>query len=162
MDVETARHLWWAVAALGFLGLLFTLITVNGEKSTFAQHLVDDVTAQDPSIPLTLSSAESYLTAALVVMALVGLGFSALFVYWVNKMRLGRMWARALLTMIGTITIVVALPQLFALGVDGGSVSLLAGVSSILQGVLAAGAIYLMHRRDSNAYFLASRKPRDT
>ena len=68
-------------------------------------------------------------------------------------MRHGRLWARMVLTMIGTITVVVALPQLFALGVDGGALSSVSGVAAVLQGVLSAGAIYLMHRKESNEYF---------
>lgn len=158
VDVETARHLLWGVTGLGLLSLLMTLIMVNGERSVFAQQLVDDIKVQDPSLPLTLESAETYLTVALVMMALFGIGFAALFTYWVEKMRMGRLWARALLTMIGTVTVVLALPQLFGFGVDGGALQIVMSVVSILQGVLAAGAIYLLHRKESNAYFLASRK----
>ncbi|MDJ0392090.1 hypothetical protein QMK17_01930 [Rhodococcus sp. G-MC3] len=158
VDVETARHLWWGVAGLGMLNLVVTLFVVYGQKSDFAQQLVDDVRAQDSSVPLSLDAAESYLTAALVVMILIGAAFGALFVFWVKKMRFGRMWARTLLTMIGTVTVVLAIPQLFGLGVDGGALQVVMTVAGILQGVLAAGAIYLMHRKESNAYFLASRK----
>ncbi|MGA9871680.1 MAG: hypothetical protein WBQ44_11135 [Rhodococcus sp. (in: high G+C Gram-positive bacteria)] len=158
VDVETARHLWWGVAALGLLGLLLTLLLVNGERTAFAQQLVDDVKAQDQSIPLTLDSAESYLTAALVVMALLGTGFVALFLRVVGKMRLGRMWARTVLTMIGTVVVVMALPQLFGFGIDGGALQVIMSVAGIGQGVLAAGAIYLMHRKESNGYFLGTRK----
>lgn len=158
VDVETARHLWWGVAGLGMSTLLMTVLMVFGEKSVFAQQLVDDVKAQDASIPLTLDSAESYLTVALVFMVIVGAGFATLFVYWVNKMRLGKLWARTLLTMIGVITVVLALPQLFAFGTDGGALQVVMSVAGILQGVLAAGAIYLMHRKEANQYFLESRK----
>lgn len=153
VDIETARHLWWVVAGLGLLSLLLTLIVVNGEREVFAQQLVDDVKAQDPTLPLTVDSAQGYLTAALVVMALLGIGFAALFVYWVKKMRMGKVWARAVLTMIGTVTVVLALPQLFGFGVDGGAVQIVMSVAGILQGVVAAGAVYLMHRKESNAYF---------
>lgn len=157
VDVETARHLWWAVMGLGLLSLLLTLVMVNGERSVFAEQLVEDVKLQDPTLPLTLESAEGYLTAALVVMALVGVGFAALTLYWVKKMRLGRLWARTVLTIIGTITVVLALPQLFGFGVDGGALQIVMSVAGILQGVVAAGAIYLMHRKESNAYFVGSR-----
>ncbi|MCZ4274874.1 hypothetical protein [Rhodococcoides yunnanense] len=159
VDVETARHLWWGVAGLGVMSLVLTLLAVSGARSVFAQQLIDDVRAQDASLSLTLETAEGYLIGALVVMFILGVGFAALFVYWVEKMRHGRMWARTVLTMIGTVTVVMALPQLFAFGVDGGAVSVLAGVAAILQGVLAAGAIYLMHRKESNKYFVASRTP---
>ncbi|MDJ0358933.1 hypothetical protein [Rhodococcus sp. H29-C3] len=158
VDVETSRHLWWGVALLGMLELLMTLVVVYGDKSIFAQQLVDDVALQQPSMPLTAESAESYLTAALVLMVFLGVGFGALFLFWVNKMRLGRMWARMVLTMIGTVTVVLALPQLFGLGSADGALSLSMAVAGVAQGVLAAGAIYLMHRKESNEYFLASRK----
>lgn len=158
VDVETARHLWWGVALLGMINLVVTLFVVYGDKSVFAQQLVDDVEAQDASIALSVESAEGYLTAALVVMVLIGAGFGALFVFWVNKMRMGRMWARMLLTMIGTVTVVLSIPQLFGFGSNDGATAIVLGVVGILQGVLAAGAIYLMHRKESNEYFLASRK----
>ncbi|ORI24003.1 hypothetical protein [Rhodococcus sp. 1168] len=158
VDVETSRHLWWGVALLGMLELLMTLVVVYGDKSIFAQQLVDDVALQQPSMPLTAESAESYLTAALVFMVFLGVGFGGLFLFWVNKMRLGRMWARMVLTMIGTVTVVLALPQLFGLGSADGALSLSMAAAGIAQGVLAAGAIYLMHRKESTEYFLASRK----
>lgn len=158
VDVETSRHLWWGVALLGMLELLMTLVVVYGDKSIFAQQLVDDVAVQQPSVPLTVESAESYLTAALVFMVFLGVGFGALFLFWVNKMRLGRMWARMVLTMIGTVTVVLALPQLFGLGSADGALSLSMAVAGVAQGVLAAGGIYLMHRKESTEYFLASRK----
>lgn len=157
VDVETARHLWWGVAGLGMLTLLMTLVAVFGNKTAFAQQLVDDVTAQDASIPLTLDAAETYMTVALVFMMFTGAAFTALVVYWVGKMRLGRLWARTVLTMIGTVTVVLAVPQLFGFGVDGGALQVVMSVAGILHGVLAAGAIYLMHRKESNEYFLASR-----
>nr|WP_240931057.1 hypothetical protein [Rhodococcus sp. B10] len=160
VDVETARHLWWGVALLGTINLLATLVVVYGERSVFAQQLVDDIKAQDASIPLTLDTAENYLIAALVVMVLIAAGFAALFLYWVNKMRTGRMWARMVLTMIGTATVVLTVPQLFGFGANDGAMAIVLGVAGILQGVLAAGAIYLMHRRESNEYFLASRTPK--
>ncbi|MFC8179846.1 MULTISPECIES: hypothetical protein [Nocardiaceae] len=158
LDIETSRHLWWGVTALGLISLILTLMMVNSDRTPFAQQLVDDVARQDPSLPLTLESAESYLTGALVLMAVIGIAFAGLFLYWVNKMRLGRLWARTVLTVIGTVTVVLAVPQLFAFGVDGGAMQILMSVAGILQGVLAGGAVYLMHRKDSQAYFLAARK----
>lgn len=156
VDVETARHLWWGVSLIGFVNLLFTLWTVFGDKATYADQLVADVKAQDATVELTGDSAQTYLTVALVIMAVIGAGFGVLFLFWVNRMRSGKLWSRLLLTVIGTVTIVLALPNLFALGGAGGAVALAMGALGILQGVLAAGAIFLMHRKESNEYFLAS------
>lgn len=159
VDVETARHLWWTVALLGMANLLITMIVVYGDRSIFAQQLVDDVKAQDSSVPLTLDSAQTYLTVALVILVLIGAGFAMLFVLVVKKMRLGKFWARSLLTMIGTLIVILTIPQLFGFGVDGDALQIVMGVGGILQGLLAAGAIYLMHRTESNAYFISARRP---
>lgn len=48
--------------------------------------------------------------------------------------------------------------DLFAIASSTGAMNIVMSVLSIGQGVLAAGAIYLMHRKESNEYFLSSRK----
>lgn len=157
VDVETARHLWWGVALIGLINAFLTLTTVFGSRGEFAQTLVDDVRAQNSEMELTIDSAQSYLTAALVVTMVIIVGFGALFVYWVSKMRAGKMWARMLLTMIGSLTVFLAIPDLFGLVSADGALPVVMTVLGIGQGVLAAGAIVLMHRRESNEYFARSR-----
>ena len=73
-------------------------------------------------------------------------------------MRTGKRWARMLLTVIGSFTVFTTLVDLFAIASSAGAMNIVMSVLGIGQGVLAAGASYLMHRRESNEYFLASKK----
>ncbi len=82
-------------------------------------------------------------------LAIVGLLYLA-----VRKMCKGKNWARMALTMIGVFMTLSTLPTVFGVGVGGGGSGLALGVISIVQAVLTVGAIVLMHRRESNAYFL--------
>jgi hypothetical protein len=45
-------------------------------------------------------------------------------------------------------------PVLFGIGSDGSGTALALGGVQILQAVVAVGAVVLMHRKDSNSYFL--------
>lgn len=66
----------------------------------------------------------------------------------------GKNWARMLLTFCGVFMLVSAIPVIFGLGGDGGAATLLFGGAEILQAVAAVGAIVMMHRKESNPYFL--------
>ncbi len=68
-------------------------------------------------------------------------------------MRKGKNWARMLLTMAGVFTVFSALPTGSAPGRASGTAALLMGGRGNLQAVAAIGAIVLMHRKESNAYF---------
>lgn len=156
VDVETARHLWWGVALIGALSALFSVWTLFGAREEFAQSLLDDLAAQDAAADMTVESTQSMVTVMLVVTVFVVLGFGALFLFWVKRMRAGKMWARMLLTIIGSFTVFTMILELFAIASSAGAMNIVMSVLGIGQGVLAAGAIYLMHRRESNEYFVAS------
>ncbi|MGV8874119.1 MAG: hypothetical protein ACOH2Q_16415 [Rhodococcus sp. (in: high G+C Gram-positive bacteria)] len=158
VDVETARHLWWGVVLIGAVSALYSLWTLFGARDEFAQSLLDDLAAQDAAADMTVESTQSMVTVMLVVTVFVVLGFGALFLFWVKRMRAGKMWARMLLTVIGSFTVFTTILDLFSLASSAGAMNIVMSVLSIGQGVLAAGAIYLMHRRESNEYFFASRK----
>ncbi|MCZ4522141.1 hypothetical protein O4220_26770 [Rhodococcus ruber] len=158
VDVETARHLWWGVALIGALSALYSVWTLFGAREEFAQSLLDELAAQDAAADMTVESTQSMVTVMLVVTIFVVLGFGALFLFWVKRMRAGKMWARMLLTVIGSFIVFTTILDLFAMASTAGAMNIVMGVLSIGQGVLAAGAIYLMHRRESNEYFAASRR----
>ncbi|MDI9897675.1 hypothetical protein QM797_23390 [Rhodococcus sp. IEGM 1381] len=158
VDVETARHLWWGVALIGALSALYSVWTLFGAREEFAQSLLDELAAQDAAADMTVESTQSMVTVMLVVTIFVVLGFGALFLFWVKRMRAGKMWARMLLTVIGSFIVFTTILDLFAMASTAGAMNIVMGVLSIGQGVVAAGAIYLMHRRESNEYFVASRR----
>ncbi|MGF0312872.1 hypothetical protein [Rhodococcus sp. IEGM1428] len=158
VDVETARHLWWGVALIGALSALYSVWTLFGAREEFAQSLLDELAAQDAAADMTVESTQSMVTVMLVVTIFVVIGFGALFLFWVKRMRAGKMWARMLLTVIGSFIVFTTMLDLFAMASTAGAMNIVMGVIGIGQGVLAAGAIYLMHRRESNEYFVASRR----
>ncbi|MDV6263523.1 hypothetical protein [Rhodococcoides yunnanense] len=158
VDVETARHLWWGVALIGALSALYSVWTLFGAREEFAQSLLDELAAQNAAADMTVESTQSMVTVMLVVTIFVVLGFGALFLFWVKRMRAGKMWARMLLTVIGSFIVFTTILDLFAMASTAGAMNIVMGVLSIGQGVVAAGAIYLMHRRESNEYFVASRR----
>jgi drug/metabolite transporter (DMT)-like permease len=160
VDVETARHLWFGVVVLGLFGMVLGLYSVYSDRATFIDQLLDEMARQDPSLELGSGTAETVMMIALGVSAVLALGFAALSWLIVNKMRAGKMWARTVLTVIGAVVVVTSLPSLFALGSAEGAVSVVSTVAGLLQAVLAAGAVVLMHRKESNAYFVAQRAPR--
>ena len=116
-----------------------------------------DVTHGDPAVARANRSPISRLRPVAVA-ALRVIGFGALFLFWVKRMRAGKLWARMLLTVIGSFIVFTTILDLFAIASSAGAMDVVMSVLSIGQGVLAAGAIYLMHRRESNEYFFASRK----
>ena len=160
VDIETARHLWFAVMLLGFFTYVLGLYQILGDRSTFAEQFVTELNAQDPSAQMSAETADSVLVVALVLAGFLGLGFAALFWLLTKKMRIGRLWARTGLTALGAVVVVSTVPSLFALGSAEGALAIVSTVAGILQAVAAAGAIYLMHRKESTEYFISMRKPR--
>lgn len=153
VDVVTAFQLLCAVAALGVVNMIASLLSVYSDRDTYVDQLLADVAAQDASIHIGRDTAQSLLVVGLGVTALIGLGVTALYLLFVFKMRAGRNWARMLVTIIGVMTVFFAIPTVFGL-VGSGGAALVAGGAGILQAVASVGAIVLMHRAESNRYFL--------
>ncbi|MFD4294356.1 hypothetical protein ACFWPA_07060 [Rhodococcus sp. NPDC058505] len=159
MDVVTAFQLLCAVAALGVLNMIASLCAVYADRETYVDQLLRDVAAQDASVQIGRDTADSLMIVGLGLTGLIGLGITALYLLFVFKMRAGRNWARMLVTMAGVLMVFMAIPVLFGLG-GGGAAVMIAGGAGILQAVLVVGAIVLMHRADSNRYFLPGIAPR--
>lgn len=154
VDVVTAFQLLCGVAGLGVVNLFATLATALGDRANFADQLVRDVRAQDETVEITRSTAEGLLLIGFGLTAVLGLILTGVYLLFVFKMRAGRNWARMLVTMIGVMTVFVAIPTVFGLGAVGGAAAVVAGGAGILQAVLSVGAVVLMHRADSNRYFM--------
>ncbi|WP_433198650.1 hypothetical protein ACQP1G_04520 [Nocardia sp. CA-107356] len=155
-DIRTARQLWWGVIGFGVVQLGGSIAAAVRQRGEFAQKMYDQVHASDPNF--TMASAELMVSLAFVVGVVIGLALAALVLLFVHQMVRGKLWARTLLTAIGVWLVLVAIGTLFALESVTGAASLVAGGAAIVQGVLAAGAVYLGHRPDSTAYFLMNRR----
>ncbi|MGW4088268.1 hypothetical protein [Nocardia sp. NPDC004750] len=105
-----------------------------------------------------MASAELMVSLVYVVVVLIGLGLSALALVIVHQFGRGKPWARTVLTVLGAWSVVIGVGALLAIDAVTGTASLVAGGASIVQGVLAVGAIYLSHRPEATAYFQPGRR----
>lgn len=122
-DVDTGFWLWVIAAPL---------LTIN--------YIVDVVIAENRTALLIAASAVFLLVLITVVVTFLFL------------MRAGYRWARTLLTAGGLASIVSVGFGLFAPGRPPVAAMVFA-VTGIFGAVLIAGGIYLLHRKESHAYF---------
>ncbi|WP_306363063.1 hypothetical protein [Nocardia sp. CC227C] len=149
-DVRTATQLWWAALAVGVVQVIATVLTQFGQRRELAEEFFDQVRADQPTA--TLAQVELMVMVVLVIMAVLWLallGAGAAVVYQLGR---GKSWARTVLMVLGVFLVVGGLGALFGPG-TGGIAGLVAGGASIVQAVLAAGAVFLCYRAESDAYF---------
>ncbi|MFI2281920.1 hypothetical protein [Nocardia beijingensis] len=155
-DVGTARQLWWGVVGFGVVQLIASIVAALDQRRSFAEEVFEQARMQDPQV--TMASAELMVSLVYVVVVLIGLGLSALALVIVHQFGRGKPWARTVLTVLGAWSVVIGVGALLAIDAVTGTASLVAGGASIVQAVLAAGAIYLSHRPDATAYFQPGRR----
>ncbi|WP_157101424.1 hypothetical protein [Nocardia shimofusensis] len=152
-SVRTAAQLWWAVIALGVVRVIAGAIDTLGNRAEFERRLVED--AQQP---MPEAGAQLYVSMYVVFLVMGGLVLAAAAAGAVHLFTKGRVWSRTLLTVGGTWFVLAALVALFTLGGSGGAVAFVAGAVTIVQGVLAGGALYGSYRPESNGYFSITNK----
>ncbi|MBL1075697.1 hypothetical protein JK358_14980 [Nocardia sp. 2] len=151
-DVRTACQLWYAALAVGVVQVVAGLLSQLGRRRELAQQMFDEMKDSQPTI--TLAQVEMWVP---IVFGLVGFfwliltGVGAAIVYQLGR---GKNWARALLTGLALFFVLGAVGTFFMGGDEApGAASLVASCAGIVQGVLAAGAVFLCFRKDSDAYF---------
>ena len=154
VDVGTAAQLLWAVAVLGLIQALGAMVLVVGEKSTFVDELMKNPSFTSGEVDMTRDSVEKLFYVGIGFTVVLILILTGLFLLFVHFMRKGRNWARMLITIACVMMVVWTIPVLFGIGSDGTGTALALGGVQILQAVVAVGAVVLMHRKDSNSYFL--------
>ncbi|MFF2111310.1 hypothetical protein CJ179_19585 [Rhodococcus sp. ACS1] len=154
VDVGTAAQLLWVVAVLGLVQALAAMVLVVGEKSTFVDELMKNPSFTSGEVDMTRDGVEKLFYVGIGFTVVLILILTGLFVLFVHFMRKGRNWARMLITIACVMMVVWTIPVLFGIGSDGSASALALGGVQILQAVVAVGAVVLMHRKDSNSYFL--------
>ncbi|MFJ4653010.1 hypothetical protein ACIP5Y_17245 [Nocardia sp. NPDC088792] len=150
-DVRTACLLWYSALGVGIVQIVATMLAQLGQRQQLAQQLFDRMKDQQPG--LTLAQAQTWAAIAALVMALLWVvltGAGAAIVYLMGH---GKNWARALLTGLAVFFALGALGTLFGSGSVGGPAAVVAGCAGIVQTVLAAGAVFLCYRKESEAWF---------
>ncbi|MFR9753778.1 hypothetical protein ACL02S_22455 [Nocardia sp. 004] len=131
--------------------LLASVIAALPQRHTFAEEVLER--AREQGSEVSMAGAELAVALVYVVIVLAGLGFSALVLVIVHQFGRGKPWARTVLTVLGVWAVLAGFGSLLAIDEVTGMASLVAGGASIVQAVLAIGAIYLAHRAESTAYF---------
>jgi MFS family permease len=124
-DVDTGFWLWVAALPLLVIG-----------------YVIDTVTA-----PLGERSVVVYATSGMFLVVLC-----AIVVTFLLLMRAGYRWARTLLTGGGIATVVYTTSSLLTTHRPAMAAVAFA-VTGIIGSVLIAGGVFLLHRKDSHAYF---------
>jgi hypothetical protein len=151
-DVRTAVQLWWGVAAFGVLRLVADAVDRFTHRHDLARQMYDQMRAQQPQT--SLAQVELVVTLLEVVIVVFGLGLAVGVVAIAFQLRHGRIWARTLLEAAAAVLVLGGVGTLFGLSTDG-LAALLAGAATILQAVLAAGAVFLCRRSESEVFFRA-------
>ncbi|MGW0182980.1 hypothetical protein [Nocardia sp. NPDC003345] len=154
-DIVTARQLWWGVISLGAGRLFVSLADTLANRDRFSAELRERVQSTDPQ--LTPAMTDLLVTLGAVLGVILGLAVAALGVLVVHQLGKGKLWARTLLTFAGVWLVITGVAALFSIGAVDGVVPLLGGAATIVQAVLAGGAIYLCQRPEAAQWFLPRR-----
>lgn len=159
-DVRTASQLWWGAVILGVVRLFAGMWTRFEHRHTIARNIYDQLRAQEPQTPI--ATYDLMVTMLIVLGVVFGLALAAAALAVAHQLRRGKPWARTLFDVAAVVLVIGGVNSMFGLGAISGTGEMLAGAAAILQGVLAAGAVFLCHRSESNAYFVVNggRPPR--
>lgn len=154
VDVGTAYQLWCGVLIFGVVSMITSAIVMWRERYVFVDQVLAQMSAMPEADTPTRDQILMLLPVGLGIAVVGGLVVLGLFYLIVRQILRGKNWARMLLTLVGVFLTLSTVPTLFGVGVGTGAESWVLGIVGILQAVLTVGAIVLMHRRESNLYFL--------
>jgi hypothetical protein len=144
--VEISFWLWIVNLALGAIGSAVALAQIDQVRT----DAINKAIAQNPTMDRSVIS--SVATGVLIGSVAVGLLFIAVGLLFVFLMRGGRNWARIVLAVLGSLSVLFG-----SIGLVSDTGPML--VAAVLQLLLVAGAIATMFVPAANAWF-RSRRPR--
>jgi len=148
-SIRTAVRLMWAGAALSVVSLVTTLATLGSLKSKLRQQVLDadsTVTPQD---------FENVYHATIAITVFFSFIAVALWLWMAWKNGQGRRWARIVATVLGGLNLLASFYTL----TSGTSVAI-SMILTLLNLVLAAVILFLLWRKESSAFYAASRAAR--
>ncbi|WP_226437421.1 MULTISPECIES: hypothetical protein [Rhodococcus] len=152
-DVTTAFQLWCGVLALAVVTTVLGVVDLWQSRDVLVDTMLE-VSGDAAADGITAEQLEDMMPMAFGLTVVVGVLIVGVLFLVVRQMRNGKNWARMTLTLIGVFMSLTTLPTVFGVGVGTGATGWLVGALGIVQIVATVGAIVLMHRRESNRYFL--------
>ena len=136
-SVQTAVRLMYAGAIISAISFILGLATLGGIKNTIKKAHPAYTTHQ-------INSAVAVSVVVVIIFGIIAVGLWV----WMARMNLkGRNWARI------TGTVFFGLNTLDLLGVFNGSASSVSAVFAIVTWLVGLGAVIMLWRRESTAYF---------
>jgi hypothetical protein len=140
-SVTNAVRLMFAGAGLTAIGIILNFVSLSALKST--------VRSQSPN--LTATQVNNFVTAFVVGLAIVGLVGIGLWIWMAFASRAGQNYARIVSSVLFGLDTILLLIGISRTGFQAGS------LLSVLTWVAGLGAIILIWRKDSTAYFQPGR-----
>jgi hypothetical protein len=140
-SVLTAVKLMYAGAVVSAVSLIVSLATLGSLRSSLHK-------ADASLTPSQLHSLEVFVGGVAVLSGLIGIGLW-LWMAWANKG--GKAWARIVATVLFGVDTLILLLGVARAGAAAGT------LVSILTWLIGLAAVVMLWRRDSSAYFNASR-----
>ena len=136
-SVQTAVRLMYAGAVISAISFILGLATIGSLKSSLRTRYPHYTSTQ-------INNAVHFSIGAIIVVGIIGVG---LWVWMARMNAKGRNWARI------TGTVFFGLNTLDLLGVFARSASAISVVFGIVIWLVGLGAVIMLWRRDSTAYF---------
>ena len=136
-SVQTAVRLMYAGAVISAISFILGLATIGSLKSSLRTRYPHYTSTQ-------INNAVHFSIGTIIVVGIIGVG---LWVWMARMNAKGRNWARI------TGTVFFGLNTLDLLGVFARSASAISAVFGIVIWLVGLGAVIMLWRRDSTAYF---------
>jgi hypothetical protein len=140
-SIQTAVKLMYAGAVVSLISLIISLTDISGTKAAIRKARPTLTAAQ-------VNQLNGFIIGLAIVSGLVGIG---LWLWMARANNQGKNWARILST------VLFGLATIDLVGVFGEPKTALDLVFPLLTWAIGAGAVFLLWRRDSSAFFTAPR-----
>ena len=134
--------------------LLLSLVDTLSRREQLAVDFRRELPAETQ---LTPAAIDLTVTLGAVLATVFGFALAAIGVLVVHQLGKGKLWARTVLTFAGVWLAVSGLITLISIGSVDGVLPMVSGAASLVQAVLAVGAIYLCQRPEAAKWFLPPR-----
>ena len=141
--VLTAVKLMYAGAAVSAISLIATLLTIGSLKTAIHNR----------SPKLTQTQLHTAEVALVVVSVIIGLVAVGLWIWMASANKAGKNWARI------TATVFFGINTVSVLSAFSLSGTLLGRLISLVIWLIGLGAVLMLWRKESSAYFTAPRQP---
>ncbi|MBO0854921.1 MAG: hypothetical protein J2P18_14300 [Nocardia sp.] len=150
-DVRTACQLWWAVIGLEIVRLVLGAVDRYARRGAIADQFYRQV--RNSQSQVSMAQMELAVSVLDVLALTYGLAIATAAVAGVRQLGKGWLWARSIGDVAAVVLVLGAVGSMFGLGSISGIAAVVMGAGAILQAVLACGAVFLCHRKESEAYF---------